>query len=228
MGFLSKRSLLYALCCLCLNLGVARDTISSFQSLKDPDYIISNGSAFRLGFFSPINSTNRYLGIWYNKISVANYFSVVWVANRERPLNDSSGVLTIYEDGNLVVLNGQEETLWSSNVSNSVPNSSATLLDSGNLVLQGDTTGAIVWESFQHPCDTLLPRMKLCYNLRRNQKRELTSWKSPSDPSTGRFSSGVIPQNIRQGFIWKDGHPYWRTSPWNGQFFTGAQSRVLD
>ncbi|KAK4588007.1 hypothetical protein RGQ29_019129 [Quercus rubra] len=194
MGFLSKRSLLYALCCLFLNLGVARDTISSFQSLKDPDYIISNGSAFRLGFFSPVNSTNRYLGIWYNKISVVNYFSVVWVANRERPLKDSSGVLTIYEDGNLVVLNGQEEILWSSNVSNSVPNSSATLLDSGNLVLQRDTTGAI----------------------------------SPSDPSIGRFSSGVIPQNISQGFIWKDGHPYWRTGPWNGQFFTGAQSRVLD
>ena len=228
MGFLSKRSLLYALCCLCLNLGVARDTISSFQSLKDPDYIISNGSAFRLGFFSPINSTNRYLGIWYNKISVANYFSVVWVANRERPLNDSSGVLTIYEDGNLVVLNGQEETLWSSNVSNSVPNSSATLLDSGNLVLQGDTTGAIVWESFQHPCDTVLPRMKVGNNLRANQKIQLTSWKSPSDPSTGRFSAGVNTQNIPQGFIWKDGHPYWRTGPWNGQFFTGAQSWVLD
>ncbi|KAK4564301.1 hypothetical protein RGQ29_006389 [Quercus rubra] len=208
--------------------SVARDTISSFQSLKDPDYIISNGSAFRLGFFSPINSTNRYLGIWYNKISVANYFSVVWVANRERPLNDSSGVLTIYEDGNLVVLNGQEETLWSSNVSNSVPNSSATLLDSGNLVLQGDTTGAIVWESFQHPCDTVLPRMKFSNNLRTNQKIQLTSWKSPSDPSTGRFSAGVNTQNIPQGFIWKDSHPYWRTGPWNGQFFTGAHSWVLD
>ncbi|KAK4588025.1 hypothetical protein RGQ29_019138 [Quercus rubra] len=228
MGFLSKRSLLYALCCLYLNLGVARDTISSFQSLKDPDYIISNGSAFRLGFFSPVNSTNRYLGIWYNKISVVNYFSVVWVANRERPLNDSSGVLTIYEDGNLVVLNGQEEILWSSNVSNSVPNSSATLLDSGNLVFQSGTTGAIVWESFQHPCDTFLPRMKLSKNLRTNQEIQLTSWKSPSDPSTGRFSAGINPQNIPQGFIWKDGHPYWRTGPWNGQFFTGAQSWVPD
>ncbi|XP_050288914.1 G-type lectin S-receptor-like serine/threonine-protein kinase At1g11330 isoform X3 [Quercus robur] len=228
MGFLSKRSLLYALCCLCLNLGVARDTISSFQFLKDPDYIISNGSAFRLGFFSPVNSTNRYLGIWYNKISVVTYFSVVWVANRERPLKDSSGVLTIYEDGNLVVLNGQAEILWSSNVSNSVPNSSATLLDSGNLVLQGDTTGAIVWESFQHPCDTILPRMKLSNNLRTNQKIQLTSWKSPSDPSTGRFSAGINPQNIPQGFVWKDNHPYWRTGPWNGQFFTGAQSWVLD
>nr|POE93692.1 g-type lectin s-receptor-like serine/threonine-protein kinase [Quercus suber] len=151
-----------------------------------------------MGFFSPVNSTNRYLGIWYNKISAVTYLSVVWVANRERPLKDSSGVLTINEDGNLVVLNGQAEILWLSNVSNSVPNSSATLLDSGNLVLQGDTTGAIVWESFQHPCDTVLPRMKLGNNLRTNQKIQLTSWKSPSDPSTGRFSAGINSQNIPQ------------------------------
>ncbi|XP_065638380.1 G-type lectin S-receptor-like serine/threonine-protein kinase At1g11300 [Quercus suber] len=181
MGYLSKRSLLSVFCCFCLNFGVALDTIISSQSLKDPDFIISRGSSFRMGFFSPVNSTNRYLGIWYNKISVVTYFSVVWVANRDRPLKDSSGVLTIYEDGNLVVLNGQAEILWSSNVSNSVPNSSATLLDSGNLVLQRNTTGAIVWESFQHPC-----------------------------------------------FVWKDGHPYWRTGPWNGQFFTGEQSGVPD
>ncbi|KAM4113100.1 hypothetical protein ACJW30_05G193300 [Castanea mollissima] len=118
--------------------------------------------------------------------------------------------------------------LWSSNVLNSVPNSSATLLDSGNLVLQRDATGAIVWESFQHPCDTLLPRMKLSNNLSTNQKIQLTTWKSPSDPSTGRFSACINPQKIPQGFIWKDGHPYWRTGPWNGQFFTGAQSWFPD
>ena len=73
--------------------------------------MISNGSVFKLGFFSSVNSTNHYLGIWYNNISA---FTVVWVANRQKPLNDSSGLLTISEDGNLVVLNGQKEILWSS------------------------------------------------------------------------------------------------------------------
>ena len=73
---------------------------------------------------------------------------------------------------------------------------SATLMDSGNLVLQVDTTEATVWESLQHPCDTFLPKMKLTTNLRTNQKVQLTSWKSPSDPSTGRFSAGVNLQNI--------------------------------
>ena len=127
-----------------LNLGFAIDIIRSCQSLKDPEYILSNGSTFRLGFFSPVNSTNCYLGIWYNNIYV---FTVIWVANKQKPLKDSSGVLTISEDGNLVVLNGQEEILWSSNLSNSLTNLSATLLDSGNLLLQVDTKG-IIWKVF--------------------------------------------------------------------------------
>jgi hypothetical protein len=139
MGLLSKRNLLFVLCCFCLNLGAAIDTIMSSQSIKDPDYIISKGSIFKLGFFSPVNSTNRYLRIWYNSISI---FTIVWVANREKSLMDSSGLFTISEDGNLVVLNGQKEILWSSNVTNSVINSSAQLLDSGNLVLQDDICGA--------------------------------------------------------------------------------------
>ena len=136
MGLLRKTILLSVLFCFCLNLGFAIDIIRSSQSLKDPEYIISNGSTFRLGFFSPVNSTNRYLGIWYNNISV---FTVIWVVNRQKALKDSSGVLIVSEDGNLVVLNGQEEILCSSNVSNSLTNSSATLLDSGNLLLQVDT-----------------------------------------------------------------------------------------
>ena len=106
---LSKRNLLFVLCCFCLNLGVTIDTITSSQSIKDPGNIVSNGNAFKPGFFSPVNSTNRYIGIWYSNIFV---FTVVWVANRETPLNDSFGVLTIFEDGNLVVLDGKKKRFF--------------------------------------------------------------------------------------------------------------------
>ena len=84
--------------------GATLDTITSSKSIKDPEYIVSNGGIFRLGFFSPANSTDRYVGIWYNRIPVQ---TVIWVANRNKPLKDSSGVLTMTEDGNLVILNGQ-------------------------------------------------------------------------------------------------------------------------
>jgi hypothetical protein len=99
-------------------------------------------------------------------------------------------------------------------------NSSATLLDSGNLVLQVDTKGKI-WESFQHPSDSFLPCMKISTNFRKNHRVQLTAWKSPSDPSIGSFSSGIDQQYTPGAFIWKDGHPYWRTGPWNGQAFIG-------
>ena len=85
MGLLSKNNLLFILCCICLESSSAAsaiDTITSSQSIKDPDYIISNGSSFKLGLFSPVNSTNRSLRIWYNNIFV---FTVVWVANRDKP-----------------------------------------------------------------------------------------------------------------------------------------------
>nr|POF03672.1 g-type lectin s-receptor-like serine/threonine-protein kinase [Quercus suber] len=125
--------LLVLLPCFCLESDSATDTITSFQPIKDSDYIISHGSDFKLGFFSPVKSSNRFLGIWYNKKSD---LPAKWVANRDKPLKDSSGVLTIPEDGNLVILNGQKEILWSSNITNSVVNSSAQLLDSGNLSLE--------------------------------------------------------------------------------------------
>ncbi|KAL0012597.1 hypothetical protein SO802_007705 [Lithocarpus litseifolius] len=210
--------ILLLLFCFCLDSGSATDIITSSQPIKDHDYIISNGSAFKLGFFSPVNTTNRYLGVWYNNISV---FTVVWVANRQKPLMDSSGVLTITKDGVLVVLNGQKEVIWSSSVTNSVPNSSAQLLDSGNLVLKENTTGRVIWESFQFPSNTFLPKMKLSANVRTGKKVQITSWKSPSDPSIGIFSFGIQPLSLRQVFIWKDDSPYWRSGPWNGRIFIG-------
>ena len=210
--------LLVLLCCFCLDSGSATDTITSFQPVRDSDYIISNGSAFKLGFFSPVNSSNRYLGIWYDKKSI---LPTQWVANREKPLKDSSGVLTISEDGNLVILDGQKGILWSSNVTNSVANSSAQLLDSGNLVLRESTTGTIVWESFQHPSNTLLQRMKFGANVRTGEKVKFSSWKSPSDPSIGSFSFGIQLQSFIQIFIWKDSRPFWRSGPWNSRTFIG-------
>ena len=103
------------------------------QFIKDPEAMLSNGSLFKIGFFSSGNSTKQYFGIWYNTTS---RFTVIWIANRENPLNDSSGIVMVSKDGNLLVLNGHKEIFWSSNDSNAAPNSSAQLLDSGNLVLQ--------------------------------------------------------------------------------------------
>ncbi|XP_022720541.1 G-type lectin S-receptor-like serine/threonine-protein kinase At1g11330 [Durio zibethinus] len=198
--------------------GASLDTITSSKSIKDPEYVVSNGGNFRLGFFSPDNSTDRYVGIWYNRIPVQ---TVIWVANRNKPIKDSSGVLTVSEDGNLVVLNGQEEILWSSNVTNPVGNSSAQLLDSGNLILWNNASTTSMWESFQQPSDAFVPTMKLSVDERTGEKVQLTSWKSPSDPSDGNFLAGINRLNIPEAFIWNSNQPYWRSGPWNSRTFIG-------
>ncbi|KAF7842197.1 G-type lectin S-receptor-like serine/threonine-protein kinase [Senna tora] len=200
------------------------DFITSAQYIKDPE-TISSGD-FKLGFFTPENSTYRYVGIWY--LSESN---VVWVANRPQPLVDSSGVVTISEDGNVVVSNnGRKHTLWSSNVSDVVlPNNSiARLLDNGNLVLKDDddgnnnsTRGGTLWESFQHPSDSFLPMMKLDANSRTSKKGKLTSWKSPSDPSTGSFSAIIERPDAPEIIVYNGSNPYWRSGPWNGRVFLG-------
>ncbi|PPS06034.1 hypothetical protein GOBAR_AA14624 [Gossypium barbadense] len=187
-----------------LQIGTASDTLRASKSIKDPEFIISQGGVFRLGFFSFANSTNRYVGILYNQIPVQ---TVVWVANRNRPLKDSSGILTISDDGKLVVLNGKAEILWSTHVTNLVPNATtAQLLDSGNLVLNnGDNGGSSsLWESFQHPSNV-----------------HTRSWKGPDDPSDGNFSQGLEPFNIPEGVIWNNNQIYFRTGPWNGHIYIG-------
>lgn len=99
----------------------AVDTIAANQTIRDGDTIVSAGGSFELGFFSPGTSTNRYLGIWYKKISTG---TVVWVANRKIPLDDTSGsgILRVNPEGILVLFNESNSIIWSSNSSRSVRN----------------------------------------------------------------------------------------------------------
>ncbi|TYH29749.1 hypothetical protein ES288_A01G036800v1 [Gossypium darwinii] len=207
--------------CFYLQFGTALDTITPSKSIKDPEFIISQSGVFRLGFFSFANSSNRYVGILYNQIPVQ---SVAWVANRNKPLKDSSGILNISNDGNLVVLNGKTEILWSSNVTNTAPNTTtAELLDSGNLILSnGDDGGSSLWESFEDPSNAFIETMKISTDVKKGRKVELKSWKSPGDPSDGNFSFGIEPFNIPEGIIRKNNQIYFRTGPWNGNMFLGA------
>ncbi|PRQ31449.1 putative non-specific serine/threonine protein kinase [Rosa chinensis] len=129
----------------------------------DGDVLVSSNQIFVLGFFSPRNSGHHYAGVWYNKILEK---TIIWVANRDNPVNDSYGVLSINGDGGLVI-QGKDPTtpLWSTNVTLSSPNNfTAKLLDTGNLVLLENGSQRVVWEGFDYPSDTLLPSMKIGLN----------------------------------------------------------------
>lgn len=189
------------------------------QSVADGDSLISPGGIFELGFFTPGSSPYRYVGIWFNKIPVRK---VVWVANRLNPVAGSAGVLQIGEDGNLVIMAGQNLT-WTTGISSVSNESVAEILDSGNLVLREFGGGKVIWQSFDHPSDCFLQNMKVGINLKTGDKRLLISWTSNNDPSPGNFSLGADHQKLPQGVVWKGSARYWRTGQWNGTSFLGIE-----
>ncbi|KAF8111068.1 hypothetical protein N665_0076s0071 [Sinapis alba] len=213
-------SLLATFSCFSLKLCCGEDRITFLTPIKDSETLLSNNGVFRFGFFTPANSTGhlRYVGIWYDKVPVQ---TVVWVANKDTPINNTSGVVSISEDGNLVVKDGLNRHVWSTNVTVTVaPNGTwVQLMDNGNLKLQDKRE--ILWESFKHNYNTLLPRMNLRTDLKTGENLGLTSWKSYVDPSTGNYTVSLAPFPFPELLIKNNNVTQWRSGPWNGQVFIG-------
>ncbi|KAM5588497.1 hypothetical protein ABKV19_006776 [Rosa sericea] len=191
------------------------------QSLAQEQTLVSPGQIFELGFFSPNNSANKYVGLWHKSIFPRK---IVWVANRENPLavTDSLATLRIGSNGNLELVDGKQSSVWSTNVSVSTNGSAAVLLDNGTFVLKDDM-GVDLWQSSDYPSDSLLPSMLLGFDSNTGNWNLLTSWKGENDPSTGIFSVGLSAQMPTQVFIWKNGStPQWRSGPWDKSKFIGV------
>ncbi|CAL5339384.1 unnamed protein product [Camellia sinensis] len=218
--------------CWFFHVGVSNstDTLVVGQEMREWENISSPNGYFQLGFFSsPSGSTNRYLGIQVTTTLNRNK-TVVWLANRDNPVTDSSGVLKITQEGKLMIndsrgiaitLNSeqQRDRHQSSSIS-----TSATLLDSGNFVLRSGEH--IMWQSFDYPSDVWLKGMKLgTFNLKsggKPQHRFLASWSTLEDPDLGGFTLGVDPNNTKQLITWKRSRRvvYWRSGMWNGYNFS--------
>ncbi|VVA35434.1 Hypothetical predicted protein [Prunus dulcis] len=204
---------------LLFTLSFAVDSISPSKSIRDGTTLVSKGGSFELGFFSPGSSENRYLGIWYKNIPVR---TVVWVANRCNPINDSSGILMINSTGHLVLLGQNKSVVWWINSAKHAPSATVELLDSGNLVLRD--AGTYLWQSFDYPSDTLLPGMKMGWDLRTGIKRSFSAWKNSEDPCPGDFTYGIEMERdtYPEAYVRKGTAKYYRTGPWNGLRFSGS------
>ncbi|KAL6208179.1 hypothetical protein ACLB2K_019130 [Fragaria x ananassa] len=163
------------------------DTLTPSDTLSDSQPLVSAGGVFELGFFNKNFSGYYYLGIWFK----ADADKVVWV-DRDNPIIDSSGLLQI-RSGNLVLTDRRQLLLIvnSGSLSTTTTNTSATLLDTGNLVLKEADTGTTIWQSFDLPTDTFLPGMKLgLFGLNTTQRmfNMLVSWENPKNPARGLFT----------------------------------------
>ena len=174
----------------------AADSISRFQQLSEGKALVSVNGGFEMGFFSPGSSANRYLGIWYKRIPVR---TVVWVANRANPVKDNSSMLHINNEGKLVLVNQNGTVFWSVNTTKKVLNPIAQLLEFGNLVLRDERDQDpenYLWQSFDYPSDTLLPGMKLGWDLKTSLERCVSTWKNWDDPSPRDFSWGISLEGV--------------------------------
>ncbi|CDP07729.1 unnamed protein product [Coffea canephora] len=107
---------------------------------------------------------------------------LVWSANRNN-LVQGNATLQLKEDGDLVLANIDGTLIWSSNTRGKSV-SGLNLTEMGNLVLFGPNNESI-WQSFDHPTDSLLLGQKLATG------QKLTASVSESNWSEGRLSLAV-------------------------------------
>ncbi|WCJ31529.1 G-type lectin S-receptor-like serine/threonine-protein kinase At4g27290 [Euphorbia peplus] len=222
----------YLVLCLCANLlfflckvAYATDILTPSDSLPDNGtFLVSTNASFKLGFFTPDASSNkRYVGIWYGKLPIQ---TVVWVANRNQPINDSSGLLMIDAASSNLLLRTANSSiqLWSSNSTKQARNPLVQLLDNGNLVIKEANSQNYVWQSFDYPTDTILPEMKFGWDVNTGLNRRWYAWKNEDDPSTGDLSVAYEQYEYPQSVIWKGKKKIWRSGPWNGISMSGEEA----
>ncbi|KAI3783306.1 hypothetical protein L1987_42384 [Smallanthus sonchifolius] len=206
--------------CSILTCSVAVDTLSPTELIEDGDTIVSSGGMYELGFFSPGNSRNRYLGVRYKKVSNG---TVVWIANRDTPLNTTSGILKLNSNGILQIVSdgNTNTTIWSSSSVNII-NPVAQRLDDGNLVIREGSRN--IWQSFDYPGNTYLRGMKLGKDLITGIDRQWISWKNFDDTSPGEYVVSMDMNGFPQIFQKWGSVLHTRFGPWNGVRFSGMPS----
>ncbi|XP_075508484.1 G-type lectin S-receptor-like serine/threonine-protein kinase At1g67520 [Primulina tabacum] len=182
---LSLNTVFWILCSLLVSQVACLDTIKQGEQLNFTSQLVSQRNNFTLGFYTPQDSTDSYVAVWYT----ARDSFPVWIGNRDNAVgNDSSPILTISDTGALIIVHHRENdpiTLYAGGASR---NASAILLESGNFVVTDGSSGTVLWQSFDYPTDTLLPGIKLGLDHRTGRKWILTSWFGDNNPASGPFT----------------------------------------
>ncbi|KAJ0027670.1 hypothetical protein Pint_35319 [Pistacia integerrima] len=124
----------------------------SSLSVEDASDVLSSpDKTFTCGFYG-LGQNAYWFSIWFTN---SKERSVVWMANRDRPVNGHGSKVTLRRNGAMVLTDVDDSVIWMTNTT-STSAYRAELLDTGNLVLT-NADGKILWQSFDYPTDTLLP-----------------------------------------------------------------------
>ncbi|KAE8100122.1 hypothetical protein FH972_018049 [Carpinus fangiana] len=149
---------------------------SSLSTEKSEDVLSSPNGVFSAGFY-PVGENAYCFAIWFNHPSQSQPHTIVWMANRDHPVNGRRSKLSLLQTGNLILTDAGKFTVWASDTLSHSP-VQLSLNNTGNLVLH-TLEGESLWESFDFPTDTLLPQQQLTRNIRLVSSR-----------SRGNYSSG--------------------------------------
>ncbi|CAI9301474.1 unnamed protein product [Lactuca saligna] len=157
----------------------------SSLSVGDGSHIITSpDNTFTCGFYGL--QTNAYwFAIWYTN---SKDRTVVWTANRSKPVNGHGSKMTLQKNGAMVLTDVNDMFVWQTNTT-STDVDRAVLLNTGNLVLM-NKKGEILWQSFDYPTDTLLPSQVL------TKSKSLISALRKGSLQAGYFSLSYNSNNV--------------------------------
>ncbi|KAF2290041.1 hypothetical protein GH714_001223 [Hevea brasiliensis] len=121
------------------SLSLASDSLTKDSSLlveNTNDLLISPSGIFIAGFF-PVGDNAYCFAIWFDEPFCNNNCTIVWMANRDQPVNGKRSALSLLKSGNLILSDAGRVTVWATDT---VSESSVHLhlQDSGNLPLSKD------------------------------------------------------------------------------------------
>ncbi|KAK1425770.1 hypothetical protein QVD17_21128 [Tagetes erecta] len=141
------------------------------------DFLRSTNRNYTAAILNPQpESPSFYLLVYHSASHV-----VVWAANRNNPISNSGRVHVSFTG--ITINDDSGEQIWSTPEFNSTV-ASLQLLDTGNLILM-DPFNNTLWQSFDHPMDTIVPGQKLPVG------KTLTAVKSLADFSNGDYAFTV-------------------------------------
>uniref|UniRef100_A0ACD5W5U7 Uncharacterized protein n=1 Tax=Avena sativa TaxID=4498 RepID=A0ACD5W5U7_AVESA len=138
-----------------------RDSLPRGASIAVEDYatdfLRSPDGTFACGFYRA-SPTVFTFSVWFAR---AKGRTVVWTADRARPVHSKGSRLTLDKRrGALVLTDCDGEPVWNSSSAGTPAAERVRLRDTGNLVVE-DARGKTLWKSFDFPTDTLLPTQRL-------------------------------------------------------------------
>ncbi|TXG47674.1 hypothetical protein EZV62_026968 [Acer yangbiense] len=138
-----------------------------------PNSSFDIGFAFGFVSYRPISST--FLGAASVSLTITNGYDVevFWLANRNKPVHENA-TLQLQKNGDLILTDGDGTLVWSTNTSN-MSVAGLQMSNTGNLVLYGDNNQTL-WQSFDHPTDTLVPGQKLMARQKLVSRASATNW----------------------------------------------------